>query len=59
MGVGVGEISSVGLKDGTILPKRVRKAAEILLLESMTIIKKIKARNISISLLDVISLLRQ
>ncbi len=57
--VGVGVIDSViGERDGIILPNFVRRAVEMRLLDSKTIIKKIKAKNISISLLDVISLLR-
>lgn len=53
--LGVGVISSeIGLVDGTILPKRLRRNEAILLLERMTIRIKIKAKKIKISLLDVI-----
>lgn len=52
--LGVGVISSeIGLVDGTILPKRLRRKEAILLLERMTIRIKIKAKKIKISLLDV------
>lgn len=55
VGVGVGVMSwVVGFSEGTILPNRVRRLAEMRLLERMTIIKKINAKNIRISLLDVI-----
>ncbi len=58
--VGVGLILSViGEREGINLPNLPRRVEAMRLLESKIIIKNIKAKNISMSLLDVISLLRR
>jgi len=53
--VEVGDILPLTLRIGTNLPKRERSAVAILLLESKIMIRNIKPRNISISLLDDIA----
>lgn len=54
--VGVGVISSVtGLREGIAPPNRLLKASEMRLLERITMIKKIKPKNIRINLVDVIA----
>ena len=55
VGVGVGDILPLTLRAGRNLPKRERSAVAILLLESNIMIRNIKPRNISISLLDDIA----